>query len=297
MKLRSKNSVLISLAMVISLLILSPITTRGDHSTVNGPTITDVTIEIANKTGILSGLFEATGTAPAGTDHVNITFAYSNSTTREEIGFWFEPVDAIFLGNGMALIPTGEGENNWTTWKFTLKLNIPMGGDLTDSLSMIAGMMGFDLPDLGNLTDLLDMEGLDEITNLTGVENVEDLLDMEFLMEFIMDSEVLVVAHAVDGTGAVTTGEEDFKFQAVEAAFTFMQEEGIIEAPPTSDNDDDINDNDLGEDKSKDDGNKIVLVTIISIIGVLLILIAVIAVVVIMIVRKRPDDPGFHLKN
>jgi hypothetical protein len=256
--------------------------------------IEKVEMEIENRTGTFHFLFRVEGNAPEDTDHVNVTFGFSNSTSREMLGFWIEPVNMMLFGNGLKLVPTGGGEDNWTSWKFEIRLNIPMSEDPGAVIGLLSGifginttgiMEGIDLENITNLEDITSIEGIDELMNETGITDLENLLDPVELLKIFSETELLVIARAVNDEEEFTEDEKDIKFELIEAVFKFLESEGIVEGIETSDDDDDGT-----ESKEKDEnGDDYTLLYLMGGISIVLI-IAILAVLVLILISKRKHD-------
>jgi hypothetical protein len=264
-----------------------------------GIRIGDVKIELENRTGTFHFLFHAEGTSPEWTEHVNATFGFSNSTSREILDFWIEPVDLVLFGNGIKLVPTGGGDDNWTTWKLEIMLNVPMGEDPGFVLALITGIFGVnmtgieDLIDLENITgsgDLTSLEGVEELLNLTGISSIENLTDPVELLKLLSETELLIVARGVDEDGIYTEDEKDIKFELIGAIFGFLEAEGIIEGvddiPPVDD--DDTSDN--GEEEENDN---LTLIYVMGGISMLLIL-GILILLLMILMMKRREKPPFN---
>lgn len=269
--------VFVSLVLVLNFLSLTPPVKGQGYE---GVRIKDVEVKIENRTGMFFFLFQVEGTAPVWTDHVNVSLGYSNSTARESLGFWIEPVDMMLFGNGISLVPTGEGKDNWTSWKMKVGLNIPMNENPGSVLALFAGLFGLNLSgstpldglqNIRSLEDLEKLEGVDDILNLTGLTNISDLMDPVELFKLLADTKVLVIARGVDREGIFTEDEKDIKFELIGAIFDFLESEGIIDdGTDLPDDTDDTPNNGEGSDNGDDTVLYIMLgISILLFIGII----------------------------
>ncbi len=282
--------VFVSLVLVLNFLSSTPPVKGQGYE---GVRIKDVEITIENRTGMFFFLFQVEGTAPQWTDHVNVTFGYSNSTARETLGFWIEPVDMMLFGNGISLVPTGDGKENWTSWKMKIGLNIPMNEDPGAVLALFAGLFGLNisgstplngLQNITSLEDLETLEGVDDILNLTGLTNISDLMDPVELFKLLAETKVLIIARGVDSEGIFTEDDKDIKFDLIGAIFEFLESEGIIEGETNIP--DDMDDS-TTKGKESDNGDDTILYIMLGISILLLIGIIVLSFYVFTMKREE----------
>jgi hypothetical protein len=273
------------------LLLISPLLTFESYSTpADEAKIGEVEIELENRSSMLHFRFLVRGEAPGSTDHVNVTFGYSNSTARETLDFWIEPIDMMLFGNGISLVATGAGEDNWTTWKLDIAFNFPMNEDPGAVIGLIAGLFGItindtsSIDDITNITDLDDLRkipGVEDLLNRTGISDLENITDPLQLMRLLSDTDLLIIARAVDETGQYSEDEKDIKFELIGAVFEFLQAEGFIQDGSETDDDEFDPSEKEGEDEEDD-----ILIYFMLAVSVIL-LVGIIIIAALLLIRKE----------
>lgn len=267
------------------------ITFEGESTPVDEVRIGEVDIELENRSSMLHFRFLARGEAPESTDHVNVTFGYSNSTERETLDLWIEPIDMMLFGNGISLVPTGSGDDNWTSWKLDIAFNFPMNEDPGAVIGLIAGLFGISINDtssideITNITDLEDLRkipGFEDLLNRTGIPDSENLTDPAQLMKLLSDTDLIIIARAVDESGQYTEDEKDIKFQLIGAVFEFLQSEGYIQDGSETDDDESDPSEKEGEDEDEDD----ILIYFLLVISVIL-LVGIIIISALLLMKKE----------
>lgn len=287
-----KNKISLFAFTVGLFLIITPLLTfEGESTPVDEVRIGEVDIELENRSSMLHFRFLARGEAPESTDHVNVTFGYSNSTERETLDLWIEPIDMMLFGNGISLVPTGSGDDNWTSWKLDIAFNFPMNEDPGAVIGLIAGLFGISINDtssideITNITDLEDLRkipGFEDLLNRTGIPDPENLTDPAQLMKLLSDTDLLIIARAVDESGQYTEDEKDIKFQLIGAVFEFLQSEGYIQDGSETDDDESDPSEKEGEDEDEDD----ILVYFLLVISVIL-LVGIIIISALLLMKKE----------
>ncbi|MGA1793305.1 MAG: hypothetical protein ACMUHM_05095 [Thermoplasmatota archaeon] len=227
------------------------------------PSIDSVEVSLLNSTGRFSLAFTATGSAPSGTETVNVTFGTLNGTELQLVeNMWFREGGFIFLGNGVSLEADGNVTEPWSEWTFKIRVTLPYNGDPMSIVDAVQWM----LPD--------------EIDNST-LEDIE--LDPENLTRLLADMEFFFVARAFNDTGS--WGQEAFDITAhvQTAVLQFMIDEGYLDDPNSKD-DDTEPDDDTGDDKK---GVSQGLILALGIGGVILLIAAVIIAVFLLTTRSR----------
>ncbi len=286
-----KNKISLFAFTVGLFLIVTPLLTfEGESTPVDEVRIGEIDIELENRSSMLHFRFLVRGEAPGSTDHVNVTFGYSNSTARETLDFWIEPIDMMLFGNGISLVPTGAGEDNWTTWKLDIAFNFPMNEDPGAVIGLIAGLFGITINDtssideITNITDLDDLRkipGVEDLLNRTGISELENITDPLQLMRLLSDTDLLIIARAVDESGQYSEDEKDIKFELIGAVFEFLQAEGYIQDGSETDDDEFDPSEKEGEDEEDD-----ILIYFMLAVSVIL-LVGIIIIAALLLIKKE----------
>lgn len=279
----------LSVIMVLALAFGAIVSAQGEEAE-EDPILSIETVDltIENKSSTLRIDLDVTGTAPRGTDNVNLTLGFKNETMDEKLPFWLEPIDQnIFLIAGLKHGPKGTVEEPWIKWETSAYANIPL--DISDLLSLL-DLIG---PSLGlNLSILDELQNLDELGNISLPENISDISDITDLItipkkseavSYLEGTEIYIIARAVDSEGSYTESSKNVKMDLVDSLYDFFIEEGYVEAETPVDTD---NDGETSEkDDSKDEGSP--FLSIILVIGIMLILISIVSIVIYMVTKQK----------
>jgi len=251
--------------IAILLVIPSPGTSiEMDQGDWQRPSIDSVEISLRNATGVFSLAFTATGSAPAGTETVNVTFGTLNGTELQLVGdLWFKEGNLMILGNGMSLEGEGNSTEPWSEWTFKVRVNLPYNGDLMAMIEAVQWM----LP-----------EGIDNST----------LGDFEFdpanIARTLAEMNFYFVARAFNDTEAWGQEALDITAQVQTAVLQFMIDEGFIDSFVNGD-DDDVIPADTGNDGKKEVSQG--LLVALGIGGIVMLIAAVIIAIYLLTTRSR----------
>ena len=229
MKIKDPSKALV-LVMTAILAVSAVISVSGEGAgTETTPTIDIVDLSIENKTSILSIDLDISGTAPAGTDHVNLTLGMKNDTMDEILPFWIETMsENLFTYAGISFGPKGPSEDPWTEWKLTGYLNIPLDMDPQMLLALLSTVGGFDMDEIGDLGGL-ELDNLSLPENISDISDISDLItipDKDEVISYLDGVELLVVARAVNADGTYTETRKDVKMELVDSVYDFLITEG-----------------------------------------------------------------------
>lgn len=227
------------------------------------PQVTNVTMTLSNISGSIVFRFAVDGTCRSGTDHINLSFSFGNSSTPlEPLVGWIGPMEMMVLGNGISLRGTGPEEDPWTTWSFRLGAYIPTDSNLTAMLALIKGL-------IGNLSEALS--GLD-IGSLVGAD-----------MDDLNETRIFLFARGFDSEGAFGEDYQDITDKVVPTLLDFAMSEGLLDDP----------DGEAGTEGNDDEGGVDRSLTFVIIIGSVVFEVLLMALIVYLL-RKRRGQGAFR---
>ena len=159
------------------------------------PSVDSVLATQSNASGIYRFNLFINGSTAGVAEKVNLTLLMVNDTGSFD-GPWIDPVNAIFLGNGISLRGVGPTQDQWSSWAFRLAITYPIGSDPSIIANLFSSILGSDLSGIGdidpgeipaNATPPEDLRIMVKMRayNTTGAygETVRDITD-ELLMAF-----------------------------------------------------------------------------------------------------------------
>ena len=272
---------LITLAALLILLSSYPVCGEEKSGKIS---IDEVEVDLENRTGMLYFRFQARGSAPAGTDHVNVTFGYSNSTDRVVLDVWIEEMDAMLFGNGISLLPSGPEEDPWSSYVFTAALFLPYMGNISSTIDILMGIIGELAGNISGNGDAVDEQMDPYLGNMTDTSDLLEQMDPIEVLAMLRDTKLLFIARAVDQEGSYTEAERDVKMELLDAVFGFLGDEGIIE-PFDGGQGSGISETDSETGNEKESRTSIVPLMLLTA-GITLLLVSIVSVIVLLISRK-----------
>ncbi len=229
------------------------------------PEIDNVELEIKNSTGIFKFTLDANGSAPEGTERVEVTFGGLNGTNIEVAeDFWFEE-GTVFLFIYGSTLEQEEGPYAWSNWSFDVWFSMSANGGIEGAISQIGSMFGVET---GNIS----------------TEN----FDLANLTTALAETKLYFIARSYNETGAWGQEAFDISDHFYTAILQFMIDEGMLE-DPFADDDDEVPIETEEEGKKKSGLSPLVLIAIF-VIGIVSLLVVVAIVVFLALSSKRKSQ-------
>ncbi|MFW3146237.1 MAG: hypothetical protein ACMUIE_05450 [Thermoplasmatota archaeon] len=237
------------------------------------PDIEEVEVLLENASGSLKIKLEVRGTAPPGTESVNLTFAMQNESGLQVPDLWIDDSFSFYLPGMIEFVlePQGEGQDEWVRWEFRFNLMVPMGFDMFSLLDLVGGS---------------DFNISEEDIPLDSLEDI----DMDTIMEQIASLKLFIIARAYNETGSWGQEGEDVTDMVITEVLSFMIDEGYIDSMPDDDDDGVSDDDDMnaGDDPEKKESP--MLIGLAG--GVIVILLIGIIIAVVFIIRTLNQNKG-----
>lgn len=114
------------------------------------PSVDSVLASQSNTSGIYRFNLFINGSTAGVAEKVNLTLLMINDTGSFD-GPWIDPINALFLGNGISLRGAGPSLDLWSSWAFRLAITYPIGSDPGIITNLFSSILGLDLSDIGDL--------------------------------------------------------------------------------------------------------------------------------------------------
>ncbi|MDG6225616.1 MAG: hypothetical protein QCI82_08900 [Candidatus Thermoplasmatota archaeon] len=114
------------------------------------PSVDSVAASQSNTSGIYRFNLFINGSTEGLAEKVNLTLLVMNDTGSFD-GPWIDPINAIFLGNGISLRGVGPNDDEWSSWAFRLAITYPLGSDPSIITNLFSSVLGLDLSDIGDI--------------------------------------------------------------------------------------------------------------------------------------------------
>lgn len=238
-----------------------------DRGIWHSPEITSFDISVSNDSGTFKFRMDLRGTAPPGTEHVELSAGVANGTRIDIFDeIWVEEGNFMLFGNGYKLETLGDESEPWSNWSFHASLTVPMDMDLDLLTDLLGGIIGFDIGDL----------------DITENGSIPDF-DAGELLQDLAETEIFAISRAYNSSGAWGQDAMEVTDDILIELLSFASDEGWISDPGSDDDDDDT----VVEEEQTDEGNAVLIAAAAGL--AVLLLISIIITVAFVMIKTRSD--------